>query len=351
MNLYIVNFKSNCGKERKYMKRTIKIIIILVVFLLIFVLLNKLLQPKYATSLIEGSMISQYYSEDKEHEVIFIGDCEVYANFSPMVMFEQDGIKAYIRGSSQQMIWQSYYILKETLKYEIPKVVVLNVNSMRYDKNSDKVSEAYNRLTIDKMKWSQEKIDIINESMTEEETFLSYVFPILRYHSRYDKLQAEDFEYIFKNKQNTYNGFLINKNIKPVENLPTKRKLANYQFSEECYKYLDKITKLCKDNGISLVLIKAPSLYPYWYNEYDEQIQKYANENNIDYYNLLKIVDEIGIDYSKDTYDAGLHLNLTGATKLSKYFSNILVERYNLNNYSEDEKYKNKLEKYNIAIK
>lgn len=154
------------------MKKAIRISLILIIFIGCFILLNMLLQPKYATSLVEGSMIGQYYDETKDHEVIFIGDCELYANFSPMVMYESAGIKAYVRGSSQQMIWQSYYILKETLKYEKPKIVIFNINSIRYDKQSEEVSEAYNRLTIDQMKWSQEKIDIINDSMTEEETFL-----------------------------------------------------------------------------------------------------------------------------------------------------------------------------------
>ena len=75
-----------------------------------------------------------------------------------MVMYEEEGIKAYVRGSSQQLIWQSYSILEETLKYEVPKVVVFNVNSMRY---SEPVSEEYNRLTIDYMKWSKQKVDIM----------------------------------------------------------------------------------------------------------------------------------------------------------------------------------------------
>ena len=332
------------------MKKTIRIISILIIFILIFIFLNILLKPKYAETLVEGGMIREYYKEPKDHEVIFIGDCEVYANFSPMVMYEQEGIKAYIRGSSQQMIWQSYYILKETLKYETPKVVVLNVNSMRYGKESKEVSEAYNRLTIENMKWSKEKVEIIKASMTEEETFLSYVFPILRYHSRYDKLTSEDLEYLFKTKKITHNGFLINKNIKPAENLPTKRKLASYQFNDECYEYLDKITMLCKRNNIQLVLIKAPSLYPYWYEEYDEQIKQYAIKNNIDYYNLLEKAEEIGIDYKTDTYDAGLHLNLTGATKLSKYFAKILAEQYNLTDYTGDKTYDEKLIEYKKAI-
>ena len=112
--------------------RKIRIILIILIFVLIFIFFNRLLSPKYATSLVEGSMISQYYNESKDHEVIFIGDCEVYANFSPMVMYEEEGIKAYVRGSSQQLVWQSYSILEETLKYETPKVVVFNVNALRY---------------------------------------------------------------------------------------------------------------------------------------------------------------------------------------------------------------------------
>ena len=263
-----------------------------------------------------------------------------------MEMYKEEGIKAYVRGSSQQLIWQSYYLLKETLEYEVPKVVVLNVNSLRYGKDSDKVSEAYNRLMIDNMKWSKEKIDLIENSMTEDENILSYVFPILRYHSRYDELTEEDFKYLFKNKKNTYNGFLINKKVKPVKNLPTKRKLASYEFPKECMDYLDKIVKLCKDNNIKLVLIKAPSLYPYWYDEYDENIEKYANENEIDYYNLIEKSEEIGLDFEKDTYDGGLHLNYYGAQKLSKYFAKILKNNYNLTDFFGDEVYDEKYMKY-----
>ena len=297
-------------------------------------------------------MIAEYYEEEKNHEVIFIGDCEVYANFSPMVMYEEEGITSYIRGTSQQLVWQSYGILKETLKYETPKVVVFNVNSLRYDKP---VSEAYNRLTLDKMKWSKEKVEIIKASMMEEETFISYVFPILRYHSRFSELTSEDFEYLFKETKNTHNGFLINKNIKPAGSLPAKKPLADYQFADICYDYLNKITELCKDNDIKLVLIKAPSLYPYWYDEYNEQMIEYAKNNDIQFFNLKEVVDEIGIDYQTDTYDAGLHLNLNGATKLSKYFSKLLKENYDLTDYRRDEEvdkvYEEKLQLYKQAIK
>ena len=335
----------------KNTKTVLSVIAVLLVFVAVFCLVTQLLTPKYMTDLVEGSMISQYYRESGNHDVIFIGDCEVYANYSPMEMYRSQGITAYIRGTSQQLIWQSYYVLKETLKYEIPQVVVLNVNAMRY---SEPVKEAFNRLTIDQMRWSEEKVGIIQASMTEEEDFLSYVFPILRYHSRFDELTTEDWEYLFKVKDNTYNGYLVNKNINPVGTLPAKRPLADYQFAEICYDYLDKITALCKENGVELILVKAPSLYPYWYEQYDEQMADYARGNDLTYYNFAACIEEIGLDFQVDTYDAGLHLNHTGAEKLSQYFAQILAENHQIPDRRNDPEiagiYDEKLKRYDAEV-
>lgn len=76
-------------------------------------LLQRLLMPKYASDVVEGNLIAEYYEEEKNHDVIFIGDCEVYENFSPKVLWEDYGINSYIRGSAQQLIWQSYYLLED----------------------------------------------------------------------------------------------------------------------------------------------------------------------------------------------------------------------------------------------
>ena len=334
------------------MKRTIKtalsVTAVTLSFVLVFILLNMLLQPKYTTDLVEGSMIAEYYDKAGDHDVIFVGDCEVYANFTPMELYREAGIKAYVRGTSQQLIWQSYYILAETFRYESPKVVVFNVNAMRY---SEPVKEEFNRLTIDKMRWSKEKVGIIQASMTEEETFLSYVFPILRYHSRFSQLTAEDFTYLFDGKQITWQGHLVNDTVKPMGKLPAKRPLPDYSFGDICWEYLEMMRLLCEENGAELILIKAPSAYPYWYEQYDAQIEEYAAKNGLSFYNFLDNVEEIGIDYQTDTYDAGLHMNLEGATKLSAYFAKILSENHGLPNHSGDPVWDEMLKAYDEATK
>ena len=294
---------------------------VLVLFLVLLSLLTGLVMPKYMDDLVEGSMISQYYGEAGGHEVLFLGDCEVYANIDPLVIYEDSGISSYVRGSSQQLMWQSYYILEETLRYEVPKAVVFNVNAMKF---SEPVKEEYNRLTIDYMKWSPSKAGIIRASMTEEEKFLYYAVPITRYHSRIFELKSEDLRYLFGRKQTTVNGHQVNTGVVPMGTLPAKKKLADYSFGDICWQYLDGIRKLCADNGVQLILMKAPSQYPYWYDEYDAQIAQYAQENGLRYYNFLNDVEQIGLDYSTDTYDGGLHLNESGARKLSLHVSDIL---------------------------
>lgn len=287
-------------------------------------LLQRLLMPKYVDDVIEGALIAEYYEEDKEHDVIFIGDCEVYENFSPAVLWQEYGIHSYIRGSAQQLIWQSYYLLEDTLRYETPEVVVFNVLSMKYNEPQ---KEAYNRMSLEGMRWSSSKLRAIQASMTGRENLEDYLFPILRYHSRWSELQAGDFEHMFQVPKVSHNGYYMRVDVKAAENIPEAKPLADYRFGENAYSYLDKMVQLCEDKGIQLILIKAPSLYPYWYDEWEVQMEEYARGHNLLYVNFLECTEEIGLDFQTDTYDGGLHLNLSGAEKLSSYFGQILREQ------------------------
>ena len=125
--------------------------------------------------------------------------------------------------------------------------------------------------------------------------------------------------------------------VKAAENVPGGRILSDYQFGENAYQYLDKITQLCRKNGIQLVLIKAPSLYPYWYDEWEAQVESYAEENDLLYINFLELIEETGLDFSQDTYDGGLHLNLFGAEKITEYLGKVLQEEFLLPDRRDEE--------------
>lgn len=313
--------------------------------LAILLLLQALLIPKYMESTQEGALIGEYYANAGGNDVIFIGDCEVYENFSPITLWNEYGIPSCIRGSPQQTIWQSYYLLEETLRYETPQVVVFNVLSMKYDtpeSTGDPTRrEAYNRLTLDSMRPSVFKWKAVQASLTADERAqdaqFSYLFPILRFHDRWSKLTAEDFTYWLKKDQISHNGYLMQTGIKPMTDAHPAPAPAGYQFGSASWDYLNRMERLCRAHGIKLVLIKAPTLYPVWWKEWDAQIRSYAQEKGLLYLNMTESLDEIGIDWSTDTYDAGLHLNVWGAEKAAFWFGRILATQCSLPDRRDDD--------------
>ena len=294
--------------------------------------LQCLVVPKYQTGITEGSMIQEYYDSDMPHEVLFIGDCEVYENFSTVEMYREYGISSYIRGSAQQLTWQSYYLLEDTLRYETPKVVVFNVLALKYNEPQ---KEAYNRMTLDGMRWSSSKWNSIEESMTEDENMLEYIFPFLRYHSRWSSLNSDDFEYAFHYNINTFNGYYMRCDTKAELAFPPAPRLLDYELGKNSMYWLDRITTLCEENGIELVLIKAPTMFPYWYSEWDDQVSEYAQSHGVPYINFQNYRRQIGLDMRIDTYDGGLHLNKTGAEKMADFFGGYLDRHYELTDYRE----------------
>ena len=62
-------------------------------------LLGRLTRPKYTEGILEGGLIDDYYEETGGHQVLFIGDCEVYESFTPPTLFAEypgDGAAAHV---------------------------------------------------------------------------------------------------------------------------------------------------------------------------------------------------------------------------------------------------------------
>lgn len=352
----------------KIMKKGIGIVLSVSIFFLLFAGFQRLVQPKYASDVLEGNFTAEYYEETTNHDVILIGDCEVYENIDPIYLWSNYGITSYIRGNAQQLAWQSYYMLEDTLRTETPKVVIYNVQALTYEEPQ---REEYNRMTLDGMRWSDTKRKAIQASMCEGEEFMDYVFPLFRYHSRITELTKEDLDYFWEPRKISHNGYYMRVDVLPVSQSdvadPTWLLGDSDENEEEAIddpwaeiegaeeeadftpavsedkeeepfgrlpmEYLDKIRSLCEEKGIQLILMKAPSLAPQWYDSDNRQVVEYAVKYQLPYINFYELLEETKIDYETDTYDGGLHMNLSGADKLSKYLGKVLVDEYHLKDH------------------
>ena len=307
----------------------IKITSAVVAFLLVFFALQRLLVPKYASIAPEGGLIREYYSSTMDQDVIFIGDCEVYANFSTIALWEDYGITSFIRGSPQQLVWHSYYLLEDTLRHaeEKPQLVVFNIMAMQYGQPQ---YEPYNRLTLDGMRMSFTKLRAIHASHMEDEDWLSYFFPLLRFKEHWKELGVEDFKFFFSNPQVSINGFMIRSDTLPVSFTPAPILRANYDFDDKPLYYLTRMIELTKEHDIDLMLIKAPNLWPHWFEQWDEQIIEFAAQHDLLYVNFLNYIDDIGLNWEDHTFNAGLHLNVYGAELMSRHLGEILLNEFDL---------------------
>ncbi len=321
-------------------KRILPIVAFLLTLSLAFFGAQVLLVPHDPLANPESALIGEFTDGFGEQDVLFLGDCEMYESFSTVTLWQEYGIDAWSCGSPQQLMWHSYAMLCQAFEAGSPSVVVLGVYGLRY---GEPQSEAYNRMAYDGLRKDLSLFPLIRDAMTEGESLLSYYLPLLRYHDRWDQLTWRDITLLFEQEQPvSYNGYLLQSGVVPdadgIADHAGALPLTEPEFGEMALDYFDRIVMLCEQNGAQLILVKAPTdswTYP-WYEEWEAQTVALAQEYGLPYYNLLNNIEEIGLDLTTDTYDAGLHLNVDGAEKTAQYFGKILQEQHSVPDRSKD---------------
>ena len=78
-------------------------------------------------------------SQEKDTlDVIFLGSSHAYLGIQPMQLWEEYGIASYNLCSAEQPFWVSYYTIKEALKTQHPKVILLDAKPAIYTRDYSK---------------------------------------------------------------------------------------------------------------------------------------------------------------------------------------------------------------------
>lgn len=297
----------------------------LVVIAVAVAALNRIFIPKYVDNNQDGRVTAEFYREKAELDILFFGSSTVYNAISPVCLYENYGCTSYVRANASQTLWQSYYLLEDALRDHRPKLVMVDMSFMKY--GGEFVEEASNRKALDGMRFSKSKYDCIRASMWEGEQMITYFFPVFRFHSRWKELTKDDFYYAARVPDVTYNGFIMQFDIPDEQVIYDREPRETYDFPEKAWSYLDRICELCNREEIPLVLMKTPTYVNNWYDEYDDALTEYAQEQGIEYVNFDWYKDEMGNELRTDYVDSGSHLNLVGAEKFTKYLGNYIVGR------------------------
>ena len=164
--------------------------------------------------------------------------------------------------------------------------------------------------------------------------FLKYEIPFVKYH------------YIWKywlegpGIRKYYKGYLINEAVKPYTG-------GDYYYfaDEEIYPIFPRqqmtfklVLKYCRAKNIKLVLYSGASSYCYDIRMHNA-VAQLAKECGVDYIDANYDIDKLQIDWSRDTFDGGDHLNLFGARKMTRYLGDYLRAECGLTDHREDPSY------------
>lgn len=292
-------------------------------FILIITGLGYLFAPKYAPDIDTTSHIEKIsrtiFNEEKDTvDFLVVGNSETYTSISPMEIFNEYGYTGFVSAIPSMKIQDVYYNLESIYQVQKPKVVLLEV---------DTTFRSYGRGPK-------------NLQMTAE-GWLKRLFPIFENHNRWKNiikgsLHGYDDLITEKDPLKGYNYRIRIKKYKPKDWMKETDEVEQIRRINKVY--LEKITKLCKENGTQLVLYSAPAPKNWNYKKHNA-IVKYAKENDLEYVDMNLVVDKLGIDWSVDAWDSGDHLNYTGAMKTTKYMGEYLHNNCNLEDHRGDSKY------------
>ncbi len=299
-------------------------------FLLLVVLLlwklNGVLRLKHEDGI--RPMEIFYEQEAGSIDVMFYGSSHTYSDINPAVLWREEGIASFDLAGSLQPLWNTYYYMKESLKYQRPKVMVVEL--VRAIEDREYIEEARTVINTFGMKLSREKYEAIRVSTSDN--LVPYLLGYPVYHSRYGELSGEDFECFEKTpKGMAYKGFYPLFATKEFEGFPDMGKVTgSRELAPKTEEYLRKIIELSKEEGIPLVFMVSP------YQGIIESEQEIFNrcgeiagEYGVPFLDFNGLYEELKLDPEEDLAEFS-HLNHRGSTKLSAWLAGWLKEEYEL---------------------
>lgn len=340
------------------MRLSVRIFVVVLVFAVLYHGLVSIVTPKF---LYDGDWATTntfcgFYNMEKESiDVIIMGSSMAASSIIPQLLYDEYGILSYNLGCEQQNLLTSYYWLLEALKYQKPKVLLLETFMLYGHTLTEPLysDEPATRKAFDYMRWSANKVNAVNDicSHDSNQSELSYYIPTIRYHDRWKSLGEKDFKLKQGLEHSELKGYAPLYHICEGQYEPfDKDSIQNTEQAEILplmKEYAEKIFDLCKDSGIEVILYRTPGTGSI---ERYRAISDFCRSYSFEYYDFgeASLYNNISYNFYFDNSDA--HPNVRGAQKMTKYMGKILQKKHGVSDKENwqweitDEYYKQKVD-------
>lgn len=235
-------------------------------------------------------------------DVLFLTDSVGYCSIIPLQIWRDYGITSYVCGTPAQPLYYTKEFLEKTFREQSPKVVVLEIMPI--------------------FKRFEEKEALKNK--------VEQIFPIFRYHDRWKNPESlfkqeitmkVDYNYIIADKGYRY----FTTSDKPLRDGEVIVVPDVAWIPDECKEAVAEIKAFCEKNDAKLIFVSVPNVCTWGYHYYNAMVNL-ATELEVPYYDLNLMSEEVPIDWARESFDAGEHLNVWGAQKVTAFVGKYLNE-------------------------
>ena len=309
------------------MKKAVRVICFITLCILWLSAVYEVLRWKDTHGDYISSVTELKYTPDNTVDVVFVGSSHVYAGIYPSYMWSDWGISAFNVSISGMDRDSAYYYMKHMFKTQSPKVAVVDMFALSFDKHEHigNVYRNYLSLPLSKDTLPQLKAYAAKDESVSANIY-DYVarWPII--HTRYRELTRYDFDLDAPNY--FARGEYLN-----WESMPTwlyrPDEASPKMFLSDQEKWLDDLRSLCAENNCELVFMSLPFHSYEDEQQYIDHAVVYADEYEIPIFDFNRMTDELAIDPETDFFDE-THVNALGAKKLSRFMADWLDNTYDL---------------------
>ena len=307
-----------------------RIIIFIILAGICIAITYKVLSWKDTITTYQSSMEMLYNTPDDTMDVVFVGNSHVNIGIDPEILWRDYGYSAFDLTISGTDISGNYHIIKEMLKTQSPKLVVVDLHAASFD-NITVLANVYRKFLG--MRTSANSIGMVTEDVNIL-NWPDYIFRFPIIHTRYKELGRYDF---YENPVNTYvRGNILS--FHQGESYDMSSIAANgdiLDLKDSNKEWVDKLITLSEENDFDLLFIVTPCVLTTEGQGRIDTVKKYGEENGIPTIDGNLLGQELGLDYSTDFSD-DTHLNTYGADKFTSYLAKYINENYVLENHKSE---------------
>lgn len=280
-----------------------------------------------------------FFSNKTDFDIIFMGTSHIFNTIYPMELWKEYGISSYNWGYSNCTLAENYWILQDIIKYNKPKLVVIDFYGLvEYDNQgngkyrNDRILQQH--VQFDSIPFSYTKYKGVMDIFDDYDSRADFLFNILIYHERWNKLTKNDFCLCDKS---TEKGAEFLSGVGQNVNYLKQEVFEDVNLNSVCSKYIPRVINLCKENDMDLLFVYLPYNADLMSQNLAHTIPMFLNQySNCNYLNLITDIINTQTDFHSDNG----HINYSGSKKVSDYLGKYIKEHYDIPDRRNDENYK-----------